>query len=221
MMNARNLITGALLLAGLGATVSEAQAGWGVGVSFGGCHHGCWHGCGFPIYTSFGFYAPPPVYYYPAPVVVQPVAVPVTVQAPPPAPALEPVPAPAPSDTIPAPRKLPSQPMAVQTASRRMDRHGEVDHYLALLTSNNENVRRDSVMQLGRLKATNAVDSLAATLAGDKSAVVREAAARALGLVGSPKAMPALNRAANFDSSNDVRHSAEFAIEVIRVGQDQ
>jgi HEAT repeat protein len=85
-----------------------------------------------------------------------------------------------------------------------------------MLADADERVRSDSVMQLGRLKATQAVDPLAATLAGDRSATVREAAARALGLIGSPSAMPALQRAAQSDNDRDVRRSAQFAVEVIQ-----
>jgi HEAT repeat protein len=57
---------------------------------------------------------------------------------------------------------------------------------------------------------------LAATLAGDRSPVVRESAARALGLIGSAQALPALQRAAQADSDRDVRRSAQFAVEVIQ-----
>jgi HEAT repeat protein len=71
-------------------------------------------------------------------------------------------------------------------------------------------------MSLGRLKAERAVDPLAATLAGDRSPAVRDAAARALGLVGSPRGLTALKYAAQADSDRDVRHSAQFAVEIIQ-----
>ena len=74
-------------------------------------------------------------------------------------------------------------------------------------------------MQLGRGRAAQAVDPLAATLAGDRSPVVREAAARALGLIGSSAALPALQQAASADPDHDVRHSAGFAIDVIQSGR--
>ena len=45
---------------------------------------------------------------------------------------------------------------------------------------------------------------------------VREAAARALGLIGDTATLPALQRAAQADDDHDVRHSAQFAAEVIR-----
>jgi len=57
---------------------------------------------------------------------------------------------------------------------------------------------------------------LAATLAGDQSPAVRDAAARALGLIGSTKGLPALQRAAQVDNDRDVRRSAQFAVEVIQ-----
>jgi HEAT repeat protein len=49
--------------------------------------------------------------------------------------------------------------------------------------------------------------------------MVREAAARALGLIGSSAALPALQQAASTDSDHDVRHSARFAIDVIQSGR--
>jgi HEAT repeat protein len=45
---------------------------------------------------------------------------------------------------------------------------------------------------------------------------VREAAARALGLIGAPTALSALQYAAQADDDRDVRHSASFAADVIR-----
>jgi HEAT repeat protein len=95
-------------------------------------------------------------------------------------------------------------------------RQSDIDHHLQLLANPDERVRLDSVVQLGRLKAYRAVDSLSATLAGDHSPAVREGAARALGLIGSAKALPALQHAAQADDDRDVRHSAQFAAEVIR-----
>jgi HEAT repeat protein len=101
-----------------------------------------------------------------------------------------------------------------QTVSR-----GEIDHHLQQLADPDERVRAETVMQLGRLRASSAVDPLAATLAGDRSPSVREAAARALALIGSPKALPALQQAALADGDRDVRHSAQFAIEVVQSGR--
>src|SRR4029077_13487238 len=98
----------------------------------------------------------------------------------------------------------------------RDDRRVMVDGYLAALTNPTEQVRLDSVGQLGRMKAVRAVDPLAATLAGDQSPAVREAAARALGIIGAKSALPALNRAAQLDSNHDVRLTAKYAMEIIQ-----
>jgi len=101
-----------------------------------------------------------------------------------------------------------------------MQNAGQVDigRYLQQLRDPDERVRADSVLQLGRLRAVSAVDPVAATLAGDRSPMVREAAARSLALMGSPKALPALQHAALSDSDRDVRHSAQFAVDVIQSG---
>jgi HEAT repeat protein len=91
-----------------------------------------------------------------------------------------------------------------------------IDQLLAQLSSTQEHVRCDTAMDLGRLKATKAVDSLQRMLANDASPVAREAAARALGLIGSAQSLNALIRAAQLDTDRDVRHSAQFAVEIIR-----
>jgi HEAT repeat protein len=92
----------------------------------------------------------------------------------------------------------------------------EVDRNLQLLADPSEKVRLDAVLQLGKMKAARAVDPVAATLAGDRSPQVRDAAARALGLIGSPRGLTALKYAAQADNDRDVRHSAQFAVEVIQ-----
>ena len=53
------------------------------------------------------------------------------------------------------------------------------------MASADQRTRSDSVAKLGKLRSTRAIDPLAATLSGDRSPAVREAAARALGLIGS------------------------------------
>ena len=73
-------------------------------------------------------------------------------------------------------------------------------HFVSYLSNSDERVRLETVTQLGRSKSPRAVDPLAATLAGDASPQVRDAAAKALGLIGSPTALPALNRAVQADS---------------------
>ena len=97
-------------------------------------------------------------------------------------------------------------------------RQTEADQLLQRLSDSDERARGEAAIQLGRLKAQKAIDPLAATLAGDPSPKVREAAARALGLIGSPKGLTVLQRAALADNDYDVRHSAQFAAEVVQSG---
>src|SRR5262249_42505854 len=156
------------------------------------CYRPC-YGWGFGV----GYYpAAYPVYVAPAPVVVQPA--PVIVQPPP---VLQPAPA-LPAAPVPA---------VVPTASAQVNPADE-DRYLRQLADPDERVRADRVMQLGRLRSTRAVEPLTATLAGDRSPTVREASARALGLIGSQKALTALKRAVVADNDRDVRHSCQFSI---------
>src|SRR5439155_2017232 len=98
--------------------------------------------------------------------------------------------------------------------------NGEVSQLLQLLNDPDEKIRSESVIQLGRLKADPAVDPLCATLAGDKSPLVRDSAAKALGLIGAPRALTTLIHASKADPDNDVRHSAQFAVEIIKVNQN-
>jgi HEAT repeat protein len=99
------------------------------------------------------------------------------------------------------------------------DRQTEITHTIEHLRNPDEQARADAATHLGRLRAVRAVDPLAATLAGDSSPRVREAAAKALGMIGSAKALPALQRAAQKDADRDVRHSAEFSVELVQVGR--
>jgi HEAT repeat protein len=101
---------------------------------------------------------------------------------------------------------------AATTASSPVDE----DRYLRQLADPDERVRTDSVMQLGRMRSTRAVEPLTATLAGDRSPAVREASARALGLIGSQRALTALKRAVVADNDRDVRQSCQFSIDVIQ-----
>jgi HEAT repeats len=186
------------MLAFSGAT---AQAGghWGTGVNIG--FPGYWGGGPWYPYYGYGYpyYYPPPYYPVyaapPPPVVVQPPAVRTSSAEP--------------------PVYATSAPVVTRAASPG-PQNGEVERDLQALADPNEQVRIESVLQLGRLSAQQAIDPIAATLAGDHSPSVREAAARALGLIGSPRGMPALQRAAQMDPDRDVRHSAEFALEVVQ-----
>lgn len=184
------LACGALSLLGLSGNLAQAGR-WGVGVYVGPGYYGPYYG---------GYYAP--YYYAPYPVYAAP---PVVVQQ---APVVQQVPVAQPANPAPAPVVARSQGADTWQA--------DVDRNLQQLADANDQVRADSVMQLGRLKAQVAVDPLTATLAGDRSPQVREAAARALGLIGSAKAVPALQHAAQADNDRDVRHSAEFALDVLQ-----
>jgi HEAT repeat protein len=96
------------------------------------------------------------------------------------------------------------------------DWHPDIDNNMRLLSDPDQRIRAEAVIQLGRLKAYQAIDAVAATLASDTSPTVREAAARALGLIGSAKAFPVLRQAALTDADNEVRRSAQFAAEVVK-----
>ena len=71
-------------------------------------------------------------------------------------------------------------------------------------------------MQLGRLHASGCLPSLTAALSNDRSPLVREAAARGLGLMDSTDCPDALQRAASGDENREVRHTASYAADVIR-----
>jgi hypothetical protein len=200
-----------LTLAGAG---TELQAGWGIGVRIGGpVYYGPWAPYYYPYYPYGAIYAAaPPVVVESAPVVVQPAPSP---QAPSTPLTLPPAPVPI-SGVQPASQTAPSPLPSTLVGSQVQEvLQTDVNYHLQQLRNPDERVRADSVLQLGRLKAAASVDPLAATLAGDRSPLVREAAARALALIGSPKALPALRYAAQADPDRDVRRSAQFAVEVV------
>jgi hypothetical protein len=197
-----------LLLAG-----ATARAGWGVGVSV---HVPIYpFGCCYP----YRCYRPYPVVVAPAvvvagPTVVQPVEVvqpvyPAPVQAVP-AQAASTQAAPASTALTPVPNN------SVRTVASSDSRSRDIDHYLQTLNSNDEKQRIEAMMQLGRLRADQSADVLSGILSNDRSPAVREAAARALGLLGSPRALAALQRSAQSDDDATVRNSASYAADVIR-----
>ncbi len=226
MITVRKILLGILILGG--PTWTSAQAGHGVfalGVNIGVPAPGYYYrpyyyrpyyyGYPYPVYA-----APYPVY---SPVVVQPAPVvqpvPVTTPTPSysvPVPEPAPAPAPVPSPTSTSATAVPRLTPVAQTPALVVSQSADIRHHLQQLANADERVRADSAIQLGRLHAVQAVDPLAATLAGDRSPLAREAAARALGLLGSAQALPALQRAAQVDSDRDVRRSAQFAMEVIQ-----
>jgi hypothetical protein len=196
------LTCGALAL--LGALAAPASAGWRVGI-----------GIGFPIYAPYRpYYYPYYPYYYPPPVVVQPAYPPtVVVQPTNPAP-----PATLPAAPVPAtapPPATSSAPELVQPPVPRAEQ-ADIDRRIQHLSNPDAKVRADVAIELGKMKAERAVDALSTVLSGDASPVVREAAARALGLIGSPRALATLQHAAQADADRDVRNSARFAVDVIQ-----
>jgi HEAT repeat protein len=134
---------------------------------------------------------------------VQPV--PVAVAATPAAPAI--VSTPAVAANIPAPT-------TIYRAAAPVSETG--NQHLQQLSNPDAAIRQNAVMELGKQRVDQAVDPLSASLAGDANPSVREAAARALGLIAAPRSLPALIRAAQADNDREVRHSAQFAVEVIR-----
>ncbi len=221
----RSLLSKTLLtLAVLSCTWSGASAGWG-GVRVG-------IGIGFPIYGPCyrPYYYGYPYYYYPPPVVVAapaPAVVVASPQAPAapapsgyqPAPAQtqEPptLPAPTPISAAPASQPAPLTP-AIARSGAAEDVPADSQRLIQMLKDPGEVARISAAMQLGRGKVQQSVPALTRVLNDDASAQVRDAAARALGLIASPSSLNALQTAAQADDDREVRHSAQFAAEVIR-----
>jgi len=93
---------------------------------------------------------------------------------------------------------------------------GDINLALQQLRNGDDRTRADAAVRLGRLHADLAVGAIVKALNSDSSPKVREAAARGLGLIGSPSSLAALQYAAQADDDSEVRHSAGFAAETIR-----
>jgi hypothetical protein len=183
-----------------------AHAGWGVGIRIGVPVYPYGYYYGGPYYYPYGYYyATPPVVVAPPAVVVQPA--PAVTQPTNPGPSLQPVP-PTPGNVLPPPR--PAGPL--QTISR----DPQVEALIGQLQSGDDRARSDAANQLGRRQTNQAVDPLTTALASDRSPIVRDAAARALGQIANPASLEALQRAAQVDDDREVRASARFAADVIR-----
>lgn len=182
-----------------------AEAGrWSIGLHFGMP----WCGpCYRPVMVAPAY----PVYVAPAPVVLQPAPV-VAVQAAAPAPVAAPAAAAyATAETAePSPAQL-DTPRPVARAASWNDGGAAGG-----INDPNPRVRAEAVLRLGRQKDRRAVSAIVHLLQDDGHAEVRDAAARALGLIGSPQALAALQQAAGADEDRDVRRSASFAADVIR-----
>ena len=194
----------------LAAFPPQAQAWVRVGINLGfPIYAGPYYGpYGYPYYGPYPYYVgPQPVYVVPSsPTVVQPAP------AYQPAPGYQPVP-------VAQPPQTRSQSYAEPLQQPRLldgQQAGDANRYMQQLSNQEERVRSDAALELGRMKAQPAIDSLSAMLTSDPSPVVRETAARALGLIGSARGLNALQNAAQADNDRDVRRSAQFAAEVIR-----
>jgi hypothetical protein len=111
---------------------------------------------------------------------------------------------------------VPNAPLAQPVLQPGAPMPGELEQALMLLSSPRERDRVDGAILLARSKQEKATEPLQRLLASDPSARVREAAAGALGLIGSPAALKALEVAARDDGNRDVRRSAQLAAESIR-----
>ena len=188
----KTLMTFALLmLLGLSPLTQQAQAWSSVRI-----------GIGIPLYVGPGpyYYGYPYRYYYPPAYVVPAPAV--VYQTPPPAvvvpPAVnrsEPIPvAPTPQPDGPSGRVTPSAaplPPVTNVIPLSNQSSPQVDGLVRQLSQTSATARRDTALQLGRLKATSAADALADMLAKDTSPIARDGAARALGLIASPASLKA------------------------------
>src|SRR5207245_6338429 len=209
-MNAKRLLlVAALALLALPAANAHAGGHFGVGVYIGGPYF--YRPYYYPPYYYSPYYYRPAVGVYvapPPPVIVQPAPV---IQTVPVQPAPPVYPSTSTSPPAPAPALDPVQP-----ASRVETRGDDIDHCMQHLSNPDDKVRADMAIRLGRLKARRAAEPLERMLASDRSAEVRDAAARALGLIGMPASLPALQRAAQGDDDRGVRNRAQFAVEGMR-----
>lgn len=189
----RHALLFALILTAI-PTAAQAGVRWSIGVNLGPpCHY--YRPCYRPVVyvgpPAF-VYAPAPVYLAAPPLVAVPVVVPVVAPA------------------VPAPP-------SVVRAARPMTDSGD----LSSLNDPVARTRADGCIGLGRAKDTRAIAPLSRCLKEDDNPQVRDAAARALGLIGSPTSLDALQRAAGSDADRDVRRSASFAAEIIRANMER
>src|SRR5205823_3891479 len=103
-------------------------------------------------------------------------------------------PAPVASEAIPNPPMASATPLPTVTNVIPVSNQAssQVDGLIRQLSQTSDTARRDTALQLGRLKANSAVDALSNMLAKDTSPIARDGAARALGLIASPTSLKAL-----------------------------
>jgi hypothetical protein len=218
----------------LALAVTPMAHGHGPGCFRGPCYYrGGWgyrpyYGYGFPLALGVGLgvgvglaAAATPVYVAAPPVIVT--APPAVVYAPP-APSAAPLAAPpavpAPANNQPpvlhAPAPVPPADPTPAVYNAAPNRLAGLDNAWSDLSSSDQRLRAAAIMTLARQKDRRAVRPLRQALREDRSPAVREAAARGLGLIGAPIALPALQEAAGADDDRDVRRSAAFSAEIIR-----
>ena len=205
-MRALKMIAAAFILAALPWTSAQAGIGWSVGVNLGAPVYYHPHYYGYPYHY---YYRPYPLYLSPPAVIVQPAPYYTT------APVYQPAYS-SPVEAAPTPTPLsPPTPLppTIQPTELRQD---SVEQQWQALSGADDALRASAAVQLGRMKAKRAVQPLTQMLRDDRSASVREAAARALGLIDDSAALPALQPAAQADDDREVRHSAQFAAEGMR-----
>ena len=180
--------------------VAHAGVRWSVGVNLGAPYYYSPYYRPYyrPYYQPVVYVGGPPLIYGPSPVYVTAPAVAV------------PAVMPAVAQTTPAP---PSVVRAARPSGESRD--------LSVLNDPVAKTRADACISLGRAKDTRAIAPLSRCLKEDDNPQVRDAAARALGLIGSPTSLDALQRAAGSDADRDVRRSASFAAEVIRANMER
>jgi hypothetical protein len=191
----------AMVLAAFAPT-AEARGIIGIGINFGVPVYRPYYGPGFyPYYAPYPVYvAPAPVYYAPPPVIIQ--SAPTVNQA---------------VQGAPVGSNSSGYEHPYGYIDDRPEKQREAESkYIQQLSAQDDRTRGDAAIELGRMKAQQAIDALCAMLSKDHSPVVRETAARALGLIGSPRSLSALQNAAQADGDRDVRRSAQFSAEVIR-----
>ena len=161
-------------LAVLALSAAPAQASHGVfalGINIGG-----------PVYRPYPYYAPYyyrpyyPVYVAPAPVYVAPA--PIVVQ-----------PAPVCAPTVPVVTRSNGYEQQTTQPAAYDPNSAATSRYLQQLFDQEERVRSDAAMELGRMRADRAVE---------------------------PRGLAALQQAAQADGDRDVRRSAQCSAEVIR-----
>lgn len=208
-----NRLTAIVVWAFLGLVSGPVSAGggWSVGIGIGGPGY-----YPYPRPWGYGYYRYPGIYYRPGPVILE--TGPVVVQ---PAPVIQQVPVVTQPTYVtqpyaPAVVNPPANSPAVPHPPTYSSNQAILEGHLQQLGSNDANARVEAALQLGRLKAQTATSSLETLLRRDPSPAVREAAARALGLIGSPQSLTVLKYAAQSDEDEKVRHSAVFSIDIIQ-----